>query len=211
MKNHDLFLVFDNQTVKLLSIWSINWISSVYSHEHVEYSNISFYFTIVSMLIISQCQLSLSSWTCQLFSNVSLFSCVQFFWSNFLWLKFSCSFLIIFLFDWFHSCVWDFDQIYYHNWLFCLVLCSWEVFCLFFFFIMCYFLVWDFSQIFCYKLLFNLMQHFWKRFLFAFSNFRSTNFSSVCIQCVRVNFTNLINKDLISSVNQIQSEVSNQL
>src|SRR5436190_20437605 len=52
-----------------------------------------------------------------------------------------------------------------------------------------------------------------KDFLFALSNFqfRSTNFSSICIQCVRVNLTNLINKDLISSANQIQSEVSNQL
>ena len=71
-------------------------------------------------------------------------------------------------------------------------------------------LVWDFSQAFCYELLFNLVQHFQKRSLFALSNFRSTNFSSICIQCVRVSLTNLIDKDLISSVNQIQLKTDNQ-
>src|SRR5436190_4955608 len=51
-----------------------------------------------------------------------------------------------------------------------------------------------------------------KDLLFAFSNFqfRSTNFSSICIQHMRVNLTNLISRDLISSANQIQSETSNQ-
>ena len=82
--------------------------------------------------------------------------------------------------------------------------------CLFFFIVFCL-LVWDFSQVFCYMSLFNLMQHSQKRSLFALSNFRSANFSSICIQHVRMNLTNLIDKDLISSVNQVQSEASNQL
>ena len=159
-----------------------------------------------------QCQLNLFFWACQLFSSISLFSHAQFSWLNFFWFKFSYSFFIIFLFDWSCSCVWDFDQIYYHKQLFCFVSCfSWEIFYLFFFFIMFCFLVWDFSQVLCYKSLFDLMQHFWKRSLFAFLNFRSTNFFSICIQCMRMNLTNLIDKDLISSANQIQSEISNQL
>ena len=134
MKNHDLSLALDNQTVKSLSIQSINWISLVYNHEHVEYSNVNFYSAIMNMLIISQHQLSLSSWACQLFSSISLLSHAQFSWLNFLWLKFSCSFLIIFLFDWSHSHVWDFNQIYYHKQLFCFVSCfSWEVSHLFLF------------------------------------------------------------------------------
>ena len=211
-KNHNLSLALDNQTVKLLSFWLINWISSVYSCEHVEYSNISFYSTIMSTLIISQCQLNLSFQAHQLFSSISLLSCAQFSWLNFLWLEFSCFFLIIFLFDWSHSCVWNFDQIYYCKQLFCFVsYFSWEVFCLFLFFIMFCLLVWNFSQAFYYESLFDLMQHFQKRFLFAFLNFRSTNFFNVCIQCVKMSLTNLIDKDLISSANQIQSEADNQL
>ena len=73
VKNHNLFLALDNQTVKLLSIWSINWISSVYSHEHVGCSNTSFYSAIMSMLAILQCQLSLSSQACQLALSCSIF------------------------------------------------------------------------------------------------------------------------------------------
>ena len=212
MKNHNLFLAFDNQTVKLLSIQSINWISSVYNHEHVEYSNVSFYSTIMSTLIILQYQLSLFSQACQLFSSISLLSHAQFSWLNFFWFKFLYSFSVIFLFDWFHSHVWDFNQIYYHKWLFYFMSCfSWEISHLLFFFIIFCFLVWDFSQAFCYKSLFNLVQHFQKRFLFALSNFRSTNFSSICIQCMKVNLMNLIDKNLISSVNQIQLKASNQL
>ena len=54
---------------------------------------------------------------------------------------------------------------------------------------------------------------FRKDFLFASSNFqfRNANFSSICIQHMRVNLTNLINEDLTSSVNQIQLEADNQL
>ena len=128
VKNHNLFLVLDNQTVKSLSIWSINWISSIYSCEHVEYSNADFYSTTVSMLTILQHQFSLFSQAHWLFSNASLFSCAQFSWLNFFWFKFSHSFSVIFLFDWSHSHVWDFDQIYYHKQLFCFVSCSfWKV------------------------------------------------------------------------------------
>src|SRR5438045_1537932 len=50
-----------------------------------------------------------------------------------------------------------------------------------------------------------------KDFLFALSNFRNANFFNVCIQCVKMNLVNHIDKDLISSVNQIQSETDNQL
>ena len=210
-KNHNLFLALDNQTVKSLSIWLINWISSVYNHEHIEYSNTDFYSTIMSMLTILQCQLSLSSWAHQLFSSISLSSCAQFSWFNFLWLKFSYSFLVIFLFDWSHFHVWDFDQIYYHKWLFCFVSCfSWEVSCLFFFESVFCLLVWDFSQVLCYELLFDLVQHFWKRSFVCILNFRSANFSNICIQHMKVNLVNLIDKDLISSVNQIQLKADNQ-
>ena len=119
----------------MLSIQLINWISSVYNHKHIEYSNINFYFIIINMLIILQCQLSLSSQACQLFSSISLLSSAQFSWFNFFWLEFSCSFSVIFLFDWSHSHVWDFDQIYYHKQLSCFVSCSsWEVSHLSFFF-----------------------------------------------------------------------------
>ena len=113
----------------MLSIWSINWISSVYSHEYVEYSNADFYSTTVSTLIILQCQLSLSSQACQLFSSVSLlshahFSFIQFFFdSNFL-----AHFSVVFLFDWFYFYVWDFDWIYCCKWLFCFVSCFIERF-----------------------------------------------------------------------------------
>ena len=163
-------------------------------------------------MIISQHQFSLSSWACQLFSSISLSSHAQFSWFNFFWLEFSHSFSVISLFDWFHFHIWDFDQIYYCKQLFYFVSCfSWEVFHLSFFFIVFCFLVWDFSQAFCYKLLFNLMQHFQKRSLFVLLNFRSTNFSSICIQYMRVNLANLIDKDLISLANQIQLKVSNQL
>src|SRR5947207_1811071 len=54
------------------------------------------------------------------------------------------------------------------------------------------------------------MQHSQKRFFVCILNFRSANFSSICIQHMRVNLTNLIDKDLISSVNQIQLKTDNQ-
>ena len=201
----------NNQTVKLLSIWLINWISSVYNHEHVEYSNISFYSTTVNMLTISQHQLSLSSWTCQLFSSISFFSHVQFSWFNFFWFKFSHSFLCYF-FIWLILllCLRFWSDLLLQTIILSCVIFLLRNFLFILFFIIFYLLVWDFSQILCYELLFDLMQHFQTRFLFVFSNFRSTNFFNVCIQCVRVNLVNLIDKDLISSVNQIQLEVSNQ-
>src|SRR5947207_9575777 len=59
-----------------------------------------------------------------------------------------------------------------------------------------------------YLILYNIFR---KDFLFVFSNFKNANFSSVCIQHVKVNLTNLIDKDLISSINQIQLKADNQL
>ena len=117
VKNHNLSLALDNQTVKLLSIWSINWISPVYSHEHVEYSNASFYSTIVSMPAIQQCQLALL--------------CSFFFHSVFLWLKFSHTFLCYFFVQLVSvSCLrfWS-DLLSQTAILSCVMLC-WEIFCL---------------------------------------------------------------------------------
>ena len=117
VKNHDLFLALDNHC-------------QITEHSINQSNQLS-----LSTLTISQHQLSLSSQACQLSDSISLSSHAQFSWFNFLWLKFSCSFLIIFLFDWFHFHVWDFDQIYYCKQLFCFVLCSsWEVFHLSLFF-----------------------------------------------------------------------------
>ena len=94
----------------------------------------------------------------------------------------------------------------------------------------CVMLCWEVSYLFCFSSCFVFLFEisvkltatscysiscsiFRKDFLFAFSNFqfRSTNFFSVCIQHMRVNLANLISKDLISSANQIQLKVSNQL
>src|SRR5436190_23175891 len=62
----------------------------------------------------------------------------------------------------------------------------------------------------CYSILCSISE---KDLLFALSNFqfRSTNFSNVCIQHVRMNLTNLISRNMISSVNQIQLKISDQL
>ena len=167
MKNHDLFLALDNQTVKLLSIQLINWISSAYSCEHIEYNNASFYSTIMSMLTILQHQLSLSSWACQLFSSISLSSHTQFSWLNFFWFKFSCSFSVISLFSWSHSHVEILIRFTVTNSYFVLSYALLRDFLFALFFIIFCLLVWDFSQVLCYKSLFDLMQHSWKRFLFA--------------------------------------------
>ena len=150
---------------------------------------------------------TLQSWACWLFSSISLLFHAHFSWLNFFWLEFSYSFSVIFLFDWSHFCVWDFNQIYYCKWLFCFVSCfSWEVFCL-----LCFSL--NFVFLFeipaksistsCYSISCSISE---KDLLFALSNFqfRSTNFSSICIQHMRVNLTNPIDQDSISSANQLQ-------
>ena len=177
MKNHNLSLALDNQTVKLLSIWLINWTSPVYSCEHVGYSNAGFYSTTVSMLTILQCQLSLSSWACQLFSSISLFSHAQFSLIQiFFDLNFFTHFSVVFLFNWSYSCIWDYDQIYCHKQLFYFKSCFVEKF------LVCsnsqYVLssCWDFSQAHYYELLFNFMQHSWKRFFVCIFKFQKCKF-----------------------------------
>ena len=120
-RDHALSLSTWHSNCYQLSIWLIFQISSFYYF--------SFKLLQSAYLIDQLNQLSLSSQACQLFSSISLSSHAQFSWFNFLWLKFSHSFLIISLFDWSHSHIWDFDQIYYHKQLFCFVSCfSWEVF-----------------------------------------------------------------------------------
>ena len=171
VKNHNLSLTLDNQTVKLLSIQSINWINSVYSHKHVEYNNADFYSTIVSTLIILQHQLSLSSQACQLFSSISLSSHAQFSWLNFLWLKFSHSFLCYFfvqLISFLHLRFW-LNLLSQTVILLCVMLLLRNLSFALFLIMFCLF-VWDFSQVYLYKLLFNLMQHFQKDFLFVLLN-----------------------------------------
>ena len=197
MKNHNLFLALDNQTVKSLSIQSINWISSVYNHEHIEYSNISSVYLLkhVSYSAASACLLVLS------------FLDLIFFDSNF-HAHFSLSFCLTDLILMFEILIKSIITNSYS--VLCHVFFEKSLICLSFFITFC-FIVWDFSQAFCYKLLFNLVQHFWERSLFAFSNFRTANFSSVCIQYMKMNLANLIDKDLISSVNQIQLKAGNQL
>ena len=174
--------------------------------------------TTASTLIISQHQLSSSSQACQLSDSISLLSHAQFLLTqiflsfSFFWFKFSHSFFCYFfvqLISFSHLRFWS-DLLLQMTILSCAVLLL-RNFLFALFLIMFCLLVWDFSQVYFYKLLFNLVQHFQKRSLFALSNFRNANFSSICIQCVRVNLVNLIDKNLISSVNQIQSEVSNQL
>ena len=92
-------------TLQLWACWLSCNISSIYLLEHASYLTVSACF-----LMLSFCSFS------------------------FLWLEFSHSFSVIFLFDWSHSCIWDFDQIYYHKQLFCFVSCfSWKVSCLSFF------------------------------------------------------------------------------
>ena len=86
-----------------------------------------------------------------------------------------------------------------------------EVFCLFCcssHFVFLFEISVKFTAMSCYSILCSILR---KDLLFAISNFRSANFSSICIQHVRVNLVNFIDKDLISSVNQIQSKASNQL
>ena len=129
-KNHDLSLILDNhcqitehlidQLNQLSLQLQAHWIQQhqllLYNCEHIDYLTMSVQF-------ISQ--------ACQLFSNINLFSHAQFSWLNFFDSNFLTHFSVIFLFDWSHSHVWDFDQIYYHKQLFYFVLCFfWEVFCL---------------------------------------------------------------------------------
>ena len=188
-KNHIIFLAVSVQSLKYhsqqrnhalsLSTWHLNcyqlsiWL--IFQTDSFYY--FSFRFLQSAHLINQSNQLSLFSQACQLFSSISLLSHAQFSWFNFFWLEFSHSFSVIFLFDWSHSHIWDFDQIYYHKQLFCFVLCSsWEVFCLSLFFIVFCLLVWDFSQAFCYELLFNFMQHFWKRFFVHILKFQKYKF-----------------------------------
>ena len=151
--------------------WLINWISSVYSHKHVEYSNTDFYFIIVSMLTILQCQLSLLSWACQLFSNDSLSSHVQFSWFNFYWLKFSHSFLYYFFVQLISFlCLRFWSDLLSQTIILSCIMFLLKDFSFALFFIVFCFLVWDFNQVYLYKLLSDFVQHFWKDFLFAFMN-----------------------------------------
>ena len=164
----------------ILQLWA-HWlscnVSSVYLLKHISYSAVSACFLMLSFL-----------------DSI-------FFDSNFL-----AHFSVTFLFDWFHSCVWDFDQIYYCKQLFYFMSCfSWEIF-----YLLCFSLHFVFlfeilvKSIFtsCYSISCSILK---KDFLFAFSNFqfRSTNFSNICIQCMRVNLANFISRNSISSVNQI--------
>ena len=165
-KNHDLSLALDNhcqitehsinQLNQLcLQLWA-HWLSqntsSVCLLKHTSY------------LTAPACSLMLS------FLDSILFD------SNFL-----THFSVISLFDWSHSHVWDFDQIYCHKQLFCLVSCfCQEIFHLFccsscFVFLFeisaksismsCYSILCSISgKIFCLHLwISDLMQHFQKR------------------------------------------------
>ena len=189
-----------------LQLWAY-WIQQhqllFYNCEHVDYLATSAQSIILSMSVIWQCQFILS---CSVSVNL-IFLLFSFFW-----FKFSHSFFCYFF-------VWLILFLYLRFWsdllsqtiiLSCIMFLLKDFSFALFFIVFC-FLVWDFNQVFCYELLFDLMQHFQKKFLFALSNFRNANFSSVCIQHMKVNLMNLIDKDLISSVNQIQSEAGNQL
>ena len=107
-KNHIIFLAVSVQSFKChsqqrdhtlslstwhsnhyqLSIWLIFWTDSFYYF--------SFELLQSAHLIDQSNWLSLSSQACQLFSSISLLFCAQFSWLNFLWLKFSHSFLCYF-------------------------------------------------------------------------------------------------------------------
>ena len=130
---------------------------------------------------------TLQLWACWLFCNASsahflkhvsysavsaCFLMLSFLDLIFFDLNFLAYFFITFLFDWFYSCIWDFDQIYYHKWLSHFVLCSsWKVFCLFYFsscFVFLFEISVKFISISCYLIMCSISE---KDFLFAFSNF----------------------------------------
>ena len=157
-------------------------VSSVYCLKHTSYS------------VVTACLLMLS------------FLDSIFFDSNFL-----TYFFVIFLFSWFHShieilikfTVTNNYSVLNHallrDFLFILIL---SIFC-FLVEILIKFIIINHYSISC-----NIFR---KDFLFTFSNFKSANFSSICIQHMKVNLMNLIDRNLISSVNQIQLKTDNQL
>ena len=116
-------------------------------------------------------------------------------------LNFLTHFSIIFLFSWSYSHVWDFDQIYCCKQLFCLMSCfCQEIFCLLCF-SLCFVSLFEIPvksiSTSCYLILCSISE---KDLVFTFKfQYRSTNFSNICILWMIVNFANLINRDLIRS------------
>ena len=161
-------------TVKLLSIWLINWINSVYNCEHIDYLAMSAQSIILSMSIIWQHQLVFS---CLIFINLN-FSFIQFFLIQIfllIFLLFFCLTNLILTFE-------IFDQIYYYKQLFCFVLYFfWKVSYLLCF-LSCFVSLFEISvkltAISCYLILCSILR---KDLLFALSNFRNANFSNVYI------------------------------
>ena len=146
-----------------LSIWLIFQISSFY------YFSFKF---LQSVHSIDQSNwFSLSSQACQLFSSVSLLSCVQFSWLNFLWLKFSHSFFC-YLFVWLisFSCLRFWLNLLLQMTILSCAVSFLRSFSFALFLIMSCLFVWDFSQVYFYKLLSDLMQHSQKDLLFASLN-----------------------------------------